>query len=132
MPTVRFRGRDIDCEEGAVLRDVLLAAGLSPHNGRAQQLNCRGHATCGTCAVEITASEGSSGSLSVPDGVDGDVSEMGRRERRRLSLPPHSLDSGLRLSCQTRVEGDIRVTKHDGFWGQHVASERGDERVEPE
>ncbi|WP_117591302.1 2Fe-2S iron-sulfur cluster-binding protein [Haloprofundus halophilus] len=108
MPTVQFRGRDIDCEEGEVLRDVLLAAGLSPHNGRAQQLNCRGHATCGTCAVE----------------VEGGVSEMEKRERRRLSLPPHSLDSGLRLSCQTRVEGDVRVTKHEGFWGQHVDGER--------
>ncbi|WP_224269301.1 2Fe-2S iron-sulfur cluster-binding protein [Haloprofundus salinisoli] len=108
MPTVQFRGREIDCEEGAVLRDVLLAAGLSPHNGRARRLNCRGRATCGTCAVE----------------VDGKVSEMISRERRRLSLPPHSLDSGLRLSCQTRVEGDVRVRKHEGLWGQHVDSER--------
>ncbi|WP_224450019.1 2Fe-2S iron-sulfur cluster-binding protein [Haloprofundus salilacus] len=114
MPTVQFRGREIECEKGTVLRDVLLAAGLSPHNGRAQQLNCRGHATCGTCAVE----------------ADGDVSEMRSQERRRLSLPPHSLDSGLRLSCQTRVEGDVGVTKYEGFWGQRVDGAQGgsDER----
>jgi ferredoxin len=104
MPTVRFRGTEIDCEEGAILRDVLLDAGESPHNGRADLLNCRGHGTCGTCAVA----------------VDGPVSEPTGRERRRLDFPPHDLDSGLRLSCQTRVEGDVTVEKFDGFWGQHT------------
>ncbi|WP_129117021.1 2Fe-2S iron-sulfur cluster-binding protein [Halegenticoccus tardaugens] len=104
MPTVTFRGKRIECEDDVVLRDALLAAGESPHNGRSKRLNCRGHATCGTCAVA----------------VDGPVSEMGARERRRLSLPPHSLDSGLRLSCQTRVRGDLTVTKGGGFWGQDL------------
>lgn len=104
MPTIEFEGREIDCEDGAILRDALLAAGTTPHNGAADRLNCRGHATCGTCAVEI----------------DGPVSEMGARERQRLSFPPHDPESGLRLACQTRVEGDLVVRKHGGFWGQHV------------
>ncbi|WP_158055893.1 2Fe-2S iron-sulfur cluster-binding protein [Halorussus halophilus] len=108
MPTVRFRGTEIECEEGDVLRDVLLDADLSPHNGSAKYLNCKGHATCGTCAVE----------------VHGDVSAMNDAERRRLSFPPHDVDSGLRLSCQTEVLGDVAVVKHPGFWGQHV--ERGE------
>ena len=107
MPTVKFRGQEIDCERGAILRDVLLEAGESPHNGRADLLNCRGHGTCGTCAVA----------------VDGDVTEPTSRERRRLSIPPHDPDSGLRLSCQTRVEGDLEVRKHGGFWGQNVEAE---------
>jgi len=113
MPTVEFRGEQIDCEDGAVLRDVLLDAGLSPHNRTSEWVNCRGHATCGTCAVEVR----------------GEVSEMGGDERRRLSLPPHSLDSGLRLSCQTEVLGDVEVLKHRGFWGQNV--ERDDRRGRP-
>jgi ferredoxin len=104
MPTVRFRGEAIECEIGAVLRDVLLAAGLSPHNGRSGALNCRGHGTCGTCAVA----------------VEGPTSDPTARERRRLSVPPHNTESGLRLSCQTRVEGDLTVQKHPGFWGQRV------------
>ncbi|MFT4883552.1 MAG: ferredoxin [Natronomonas sp.] len=104
MPTVSFEGEEIECEEGATLRDVLLAAGTSPHNGRADLLNCRGHGTCGTCAVEI----------------EGEVSDPTTREKTRLSVPPHDTDSGLRLSCQTAVRGDIEVTKHDGFWGQHI------------
>lgn len=115
MPTVRFQGEEIECAEGEILRDVLLDAGLSPHNGTSKHLNCRGHATCGTCAVE----------------VQGDASEMNDDERRRLSLPPHDVDSGLRLACQTQVQGDVEVVKHPGFWGQKV-EEKGDEgRREP-
>lgn len=104
MPTVSFRDREIECEDGAVLRDVLLGADLSPHNGRADTLNCAGHGTCGTCAVAIT----------------GEVSDPGRHERLRLSTPPHDGDAGLRLACQTRVEGDVTVEKYPGFWGQHA------------
>lgn len=102
MPTIHFRGRDIHCETGELLRDALKAAGETPHNGAADRLNCRGHGTCGTCAVD----------------VDGDVSDPTAQERRRLSFPPHDPDDGLRLACQTRVEGDLRVEKHGGFWGQ--------------
>lgn len=104
MPTIHYRGRDIECEDGAVLRDALKAAGETPHNGLSDTLNCHGLSTCGTCAVA----------------VDGDVSDPTSRERRRLSFPPHDGDSGLRLACQTRVHGDVVVEKHDGFWGQHV------------
>lgn len=87
-----------------MLRDALKAAGETPHNGLSDTLNCRGMATCGTCAVA----------------VDGDVSDPTPQEERRLSFPPHDADSGLRLACQTRVHGDVVVEKHDGFWGQHV------------
>jgi ferredoxin len=104
MPTVRFRDRTIDCSRGALLRTVLRDAGLTPHNGLADRLNCGGLGTCGTCAV----------------GVEGATSDPTARERRRLDFPPHDPDDGLRLACQTRVRDDLDVTKHDGFWGQHV------------
>jgi ferredoxin len=115
MPTVTFRGRTVSCEDGARLRSVLLETGLDPHNGRSSLLNCRGHGTCGTCAVSVSA----------PDGDDPDVSAVGVRERARLSFPPHSLDSGLRLACQTRVHGDVVVEKRPGFWG-HLVEHDGD------
>jgi len=52
--------------------------------------------------------------------VDGPTNDLTRRERWRLGFPPHDADSGLRLACQTRVEGDLTVTKFPGFWGQHT------------
>ncbi|HMB50364.1 MAG TPA: 2Fe-2S iron-sulfur cluster-binding protein [Natronoarchaeum rubrum] len=104
MPTVEFRGAEIECEEGEILRDVLLDAGETPHNGLSSRVNCHGMATCGTCAVE----------------VDGAVGDRTAAEERRLSFPPHDPDDGLRLACQTTVRGDVSVTKHDGFWGQNV------------
>jgi len=104
MPTVRFDGAEIECEAGATLRNVLLDADLPVYNGYASELNCRGLGSCGTCAVDI----------------DGEVSGPTTIERARLSVPPHDPDSDLRLACQTTVEGDLTVEKHDGFWGQHV------------
>lgn len=117
MPTVSFRGRSIDCETGAILRDVLIDAGETPHNGRAEVLNCRGHGSCGTCAVAVS----------------GAVSDPTRREPLRLALPPHDRENGLRLACQTRVLGDVAVEKFGGFWGQYVddgagASQPGGDR----
>jgi ferredoxin len=114
MPTVTSRGRTIDCETGAVLRDVLLDAGETPHNGRARVLNCRGHGSCGTCAVAVS----------------GPVSAPTWREPLRLAIPPHDPEAGLRLACQTRVLGDVTVEKFGGFWGQHVEDEPGTSRRE--
>jgi ferredoxin len=105
MPTVTFRGREIDCKEGETLRDVLQRAGLSPHNGKTETLNCRGFATCGTCAVA----------------VEGEVSDVGVREKVRLLTPPHHPNYGLRLSCQTKVLGDVEVQKYPGTWGTQIA-----------
>lgn len=104
-PTVTFGERSVTCEVGDQLRAVLLSVeGYSPHNDVTQVANCGGNGLCGTCAVDC----------------EGEVDEMGERERRRLSLPPHESESGLRLACQTHVEGDVVVEKHGGYWGQHV------------
>lgn len=118
MPTVTFRGTELDCAEGAVLRDVLIDAGLSPHNGAADRLNCRGNGTCGTCAVEVRAD--SESSAADADGDTPAVSGRGLVERGRLAVPPHTPESGLRLACRTRVYGDVTVIKHPGFWGHRV------------
>jgi len=110
MPTVSYQGEEIECEEGAILRDVLKEAGLSVYNGRAEQFNCRGTGSCGTCAVQ----------------VDGAVSEEGKKEKARLWLPPHHPSHDVRLACQTRVEGDVEVRKGRGLWGgQHLNARSG-------
>jgi ferredoxin len=102
MPTVRFAGRSMECPAGANLRVVLLRARLPLYTKVARAIHCRGHGTCGTCAVQ----------------VDGEVSEPTEAEIRRLKLPPHRPDSGLRLACQCTVLGDVTVTKHEGLFGQ--------------
>ena len=105
MPTVSFRGLEIECAEGETLRNVLKRAGVSPHNGKSKTFNCQGFASCGTCAVA----------------VDGEVSEKGIREKGRLIVPPHHPNYDLRLSCQTKVMGDVRVEKYPGMWGTQIA-----------
>lgn len=100
-----FEGTSLEAKSGERLRDALLRNGRSPHNGGARMANCHGLGTCGTCAVAIT----------------GPVSPMTAVERWRLGFPPHrGPDCGLRLACQARVEGDLKVAKHPGFWGQHL------------
>jgi len=102
MPEVTAQGKKIECESGANLRQVLLTNGIDLYNGGSTVINCHGIGTCGTCAVEI----------------EGTVSDPTWREKTRLSLPPHSAEKSRRLACQVQVMGDLRVTKHSGFWGQ--------------
>ncbi len=105
MPTVHFGDHSIECPHGANLRVVLLRSRLPLYTRVARAIHCRGRGTCGTCAVRI----------------EGPVSEPSAGELRRLRLPPHRPDSGLRLACQCSVLGDITVTKHGGMWGQRTA-----------
>jgi len=107
--------------DGEILRTSCLRRGLvSPHNGNARLINCRGLGTCGTCAVEIesacsTADE--SPSIEPP--------QRNNLENIRLEFPPHGSSNQspkLRLACQVQVRGDIVVTKRAGFWGQASAS----------
>lgn len=105
MPVVEFAGESVQCLPGANLRVVLLRARLPLYNGAAKAVHCRGFGTCGTCAVRI----------------EGEVSDPTAIEKVRLKLPPHGNEAGLRLACQCNVEGDVKVTKYEGFWGQGEA-----------
>ena len=105
---IRFRGAEVLASDGELLRTALLRANLTPHNGRAKMINCRGLGSCGTCAVAIA------GEVAPPAWTG--------MEALRLRLPPHRAAGGspprLRLACQVTVHGDLWVTKHAGFWGQ--------------
>ncbi|HMP99466.1 MAG TPA: hypothetical protein PKC24_06760 [Cyclobacteriaceae bacterium] len=106
MPHIHFMQQIISCEIGENLRDVLLQNGMHPYNGNAKLINCRGLGTFGTCAVKIT----------------GPVSAATAVEKWRLNFPPHQIQNGLRLACQTKILADVVVQKFEGFWGQHVKS----------
>lgn len=101
MPKITFENETTDCSNDANLRRVLMTAKLPLYNGIAKTIHCRGMGTCGTCAVEI----------------EGHVSPPTSIEKWRLSFPPHQSKNGLRLACQCRVLGDLRIKKHDGMWG---------------
>jgi ferredoxin len=102
VPQVTAQGKNFTCDIGANLRQVLLANGVDLYNGNAKIINCMGIGTCGTCAVRI----------------QGAVSEPNWKDVGRRSLPPHSPAKDLRLACQTKVLGDITVSKFNAFWGQ--------------
>jgi ferredoxin len=102
MPVIEFAGKMVECPLGANLRVVLLRARLPLYHGAARVLHCRGNSMCGTCAVRI----------------EGEVSQPTEPELRRLSLFPHRPESGLRLACQVSVQGDLKVTKQEGLFGQ--------------
>jgi len=101
MPKITFRDRTIECTTGCNLRQVLMDADMPLYNGVASLIHCRGMGTCGTCAVQI----------------EGDVSPMTRVEKWRLGFPPHRRGDGLRLACQCKVLGDLKLEKLDGMWG---------------
>lgn len=106
MPQVTINNQTIECEFGDNLRSVLLQAGVKLYNGPMKLIHCRGLGTCGTCAVRL------SGEANKPTAV----------ERWRLNFPPHqdSLEKGIRLACQCQVEGELTLTKLDGWWGQNT------------
>lgn len=96
--------------DGELLRTAALRRGVaSPHNGRANLINCRGLGTCGTCAVALEAT------------TDRHLPPLNAVESVRLAVPPgHGADNTgrLRLACQIPVRGDVTLRKFNGFWGQ--------------
>lgn len=117
---------------GELLRTAALRVGkTSPHNGRANLINCRGLGTCGTCAVELFVDgDGDDNDNQVSSSSSSWLAPPNIVERTRLSVPPgHGQSSSrakLRLACQVVVKGNLRVRKYAGFWGQHCCGEKND------
>jgi ferredoxin len=77
----------LDAEAGRKLVLVLEDAGIDILH------RCGGNAKCTTCRVEILA---------------GDAGQMGDAERTRLAAET-GLAENVRLSCQVRVQDDLKV-----------------------
>ncbi|MEF8813230.1 MAG: 2Fe-2S iron-sulfur cluster-binding protein [Halovenus sp.] len=75
-------------ESGAVLRDVLRDAGLSPHSTVGRRVNCGGRGLCATCGVRVLTD------APAPNHWHDDLAA-------RFGYP--------RLSCQLRVEEELEV-----------------------
>jgi ferredoxin len=101
MPKVRFvrENQEIEVERGANLRRAALAHGIEVYPRLNRWLNCHGLATCGTCRVLLK------------EGTAANASPKGLREKLRLALSFFAIghEDEMRLSCQTRVLGDLLV-----------------------
>ncbi len=100
MPIVNFvnEKKEIQVPEGANLRKEAMQAGIHVYRGVEKVLNCRGFSICGTCRVLITK------------GIEN-ASPPGILERTRLKMSMDRIgnEDTMRLSCQTRVMGDMTV-----------------------
>lgn len=92
MYTVKYKNKEVECEEGDILRDVLLENDLTPHTGVTDTLNCGGHGTCGTCRIRI---------------LEGSVQENEKTTRLKISTDANEDD--VRLACQFEVYDDIVI-----------------------
>jgi ferredoxin len=77
----------LEAEEGRKLVLALEDAGIDILH------RCGGNAKCTTCRVEV---------------LEGDAGEMQELERNRLAMET-GLAENVRLSCQVRVHGDLKV-----------------------
>jgi len=94
--------RELEAPEGAVLRDVLLDAELSPHGRYARRLNCGGRGLCATCGVRLAEPPD-------PDHWHDDLAD-------RYGYP--------RLACQLRVRDGMAVRLLDKrVWGGRESGE---------
>lgn len=88
MPTIHIlqTGQKITCEAGEELLHILL------RNGAMVEKPCGGNGSCGKCRVRI---------------VSGEASPITEDERQLLRS--EDIENGIRLSCMTRVCGDMDI-----------------------
>ena len=100
MPVVTFvnEKKQIEVPEGANLRKEAMKSGIQVYPHVHKLLHCPGIAQCGSCRVLITK------------GMEN-ASPMGLMEKLRLkpSFVYIGHENTMRLSCQTRVHGDMDV-----------------------
>ena len=100
MPKVKLinENKTIEVPEGSNLREEALKAGIEVYRWRHKLVNCHGHGTCGTCRVLIKK------------GMEN-ASPVSKWEKFRLGISMVSIgfEDQMRLSCQTKVTGDIEV-----------------------
>lgn len=100
MPTIKFisEKKEVQVPEGANLRKEALRNGISVYRGIEKVLHCPGLGTCGTCRVLITKGMENTNKRTLKE-----------RVRMKFSMPYIGNEDTMRLSCQTRVYGDIEV-----------------------
>jgi ferredoxin len=118
MPKVTFvkEKQEVEVEQGAVLRDAALKAGIQVNflpldtasGAVGRYLNCHGLGLCGTCLVLVKK------------GMEN-LSPKSLREKINFNADPKTMlavighEEEARLSCQVRVNGDCAVETRPPF-----------------
>lgn len=120
MPVVNFvkEKKKVEVPQGANLRKEAFKAGVQVYPGIHQVLHCPGWGLCGSCRVKVVK------------GTEAHLKKQSWYERLMMLLNPLTFfsrigcEKELRLSCQTKVTGDIDVETQPGinwhgekFWG---------------
>jgi len=119
MPSIKFvkEKRTVEVAAGANLRQAARQEGVEVYPGIHKTFNCQGMGMCCSCRMQIKK------------GAEN-VSKQGLWEKFNLFLNPLGFfarldnEDGLRLACQTTVQGDVEVETQpdfnwhgDKFWG---------------
>lgn len=101
MPKIKFirEKQEIEVPEGANLKEEAQKAGIELYEGMNKYLNCYGHGTCGTCRVLIKND-------TAKNTAPPSLLEKGRIQLSWFAL---GVEKEVRLSCKTKVTGDIDV-----------------------
>lgn len=96
MPLIFFerQGKTIKANAGWNLRKLVKKNNIGLYNGLDKVINCRGNGLCGTCKVEV---------FSASAGAVNPRTAMEEKKLKKFTNP------NLRLSCQVKVHGNIRV-----------------------
>ena len=119
MPKITFsrEKKTIECEKGAILRDVAMEHGVQLYPGMKKYLNCHGFGHCGECRVHVLK------------GVEN-LSPAGLKEKFRIAVSWFKFghEHEVRLACQARVEGDIEVFTQPEFnwFGERPAMKKAE------
>lgn len=106
MPKINFsrEKKEIECAEGANLREVALTNNIQLYPGMKRLMNCRGKGLCGECRVHVLKGFENLGPKTA-------IEKM----RVGVSWFKFGHEHEVRLACQTRVLGDIEVLTQPEF-----------------
>jgi len=116
MPKIKFKKvkdktkKELEVPEGANLREVMETNGIEVYEGLHKKINCGGGGRCGSCRVHVRA------------GMEN-LSEMTTIEKWRIRLSWFAIghEDEVRLSCQTKVNGDCEIEERPAFnWSGDV------------
>ena len=106
MPKITFtrEKKEIECEEGANLREVAIKSGVKLYPGMKKYLNCQGKSFCGECRVHVQKGMENLGPKPFME-----------RFRIALSWFKFGNEDKVRLACQSRVLGDVEILTQPEF-----------------